>query len=248
LTWGWFQYARTVSAANGGGGFFLGDYLPEFWKKIPLVMFFKHLFVQWPWELWLGYAVVPIFGFGLYRAFRIPTVKFFLWWIVACLLVFIPIGAHTASHDYYSLPIVLPMALLTGIGFANVYRRGKWLRTVLIILMLAAPVVAIVRTAHRIAPAPEFEPMRHLAETFIPRQSLVAVEEQTTAIRLYQLNRHGWPLRGDITADLLRAPISEGAKFVILERPATAYDSAVVHLLDSSPVSTSPMFVYHVRK
>lgn len=173
----------------------------------------------------------------------------YTWWIVACLLVFIPIGAHTASHDYYSLPIVLPMAVLTGIGFADIYRRGKRLRAVLIILMLAAPIVATVRTAHRIAPAPEFAPIRQLTETYIPRQSHVAVQEQTTAIRLYQLNRHGWPLRGEITADRLRAPISsKEAAFVTLEKPATAYNSAIVHLLDSSPVSSSPMFVYHVRK
>jgi hypothetical protein len=90
--------------------------------------------------------------------------------------------------------------------------------------------------------------MRQLADSYIPRESLVAVEEQTTAIRLYQLNRHGWPIRGEITADKLHTPISKGAEFVILEKPATAYDSTVLSLLDSSPVSTSPMFVYHVRK
>ena len=248
LTWGWFAYARSVSAANGGGGFFLGDYLPEFWKAIPIVMFLKHLFVQWPWELWLGYAVVPLFAIGLYSALKMKQAAFSLWWVVACLLVFIPIGAHTASHDYYSLPIVLPLAVLTGIGFSVAYQKGRWIRTVSIILMIAAPVVATVRTAHRTAPAPEFEPMRQVADAHIPRQSLVAVQEQTTAIRLYQLNRHGWPIRGEITADKLRGAIERGAEFVILEKPADYYEPAVVQLLDSSAVSTSPMFVYHVRK
>ena len=248
LTWLWFTYARTVSAANGGGGFFLGDYIPEFWKTIPVVSFFKHIFIQWPWELWLGYAVVPIFCFGLYSAFRNRQGNFYLWWIVACLIVFVPAGAHTSSHDYYSLPIVLPMALLTGLGFGALYQKREWVRGVAIALMLVAPAAATARIAHRTATTPEFEPLRAVADTYIPRTSLVAVEEHTSAIKLYQLNRHGWPIRGDMTYDKLRAPIDRGAEFVILEQPLRCYDTAIARLLDTSPVSTNPMFVYHVRK
>ncbi len=248
LTLLWFLYARSVSAANGGGGFFLGEYLSEFWKVLPVVRFLKKVFLQWPWELWLGYAVVPMFLVGLYTAFRSRQAWFYFWWIAACLLVFIPAGAHTSSHDYYTLPILLPMALITGLGFAAMYRKPGWVRVVAVVLMLAAPAAATARIAHRTADTPEFGPTRAMAEAHIPRSSLVAVEEQTSAIKLYQLNRHGWPVRGEITYDGLRGLVGKGAEFIVLERSLASYDTAIAKLLDTSPVSTDPMFVYHVKR
>ncbi|UCC99712.1 MAG: glycosyltransferase family 39 protein, partial [Phycisphaerales bacterium] len=125
-TYGWFVHARSVNEIYGGSFFYMGQGLPLFWEKLLVADFYKKLILQWPFELWIGYLLVPAFIYGCYRAVRERGGKIYLVWLAACYIVFALVSSHSYSHDYYTLIIIPPLAAVTGLGLKGALRSGGW--------------------------------------------------------------------------------------------------------------------------
>jgi hypothetical protein len=251
LTTAWYWYARYLTELHATQAFYMGEHLAVFYHYLAAGEFYKKLFLQWPFELWIGWALVPAFVFGIYRAIRGRIGGFFGWWMVGAYIVFAFVSAHAQSHDYYSLIIVPATAVFAGIGLERLARPRAWQSWVAIGLMVAAGVALYPRLIHRYDPMEKFDAIRTAVAEHIPRESLVMVQEETTAIRLYQLNRRGWPLRppedgAKISLEQVRAAIDEGAEYLVLLEPIETYRDSLRLLFSDSVVSLGPYFAYHV--
>ncbi len=248
LTLAWYLYARQLNETYGSPAFYMGHLLSTFYEPLGQTWFYKKLFLQWPVELWIGWTMLPAFGYGCYRAVRDGVARFYLVWIMASYIVFALISAHSGSHDYYTMIIVAPLAALSGLGLNGLWKASGWRARVAVALAIIAPIGACVRVAPRFGLQDQYDAIRVSVDDVIAREDLVMVEESSMAIRLYQLNRHGWPVRGDVTLTGIRGMIDQGGKWLVLEGPLNEYDPQLTGSFEQAAARIGPMFAYRVTE
>lgn len=247
IVWGWIQYASWVNDEYGSGGFYLGENLPNFHHFLFASQFYRKLFMQWPFELWIGWSLVPAFLYGIYRAVKDKSGRIFLVWILGAYLVFAVTAEKSASHDYYTLIIVPSLAVFSGLGLASLHSGAGWRRNIVIILVLAALPVAMARIHSRFGPTEDFAAIRESAEKIIPAGDLVMAQDNSPAVRLYQLNRRGWPLRFGIRCSQVIDYVRQGAKFLVLENPIETYNDSLALIFDNNASRIGPLYCYSLR-
>ena len=242
---GWYLYGRYLNSIHHSMAFHMGDIILKSPMYLSQSQFYKKLFLQWPFELWTGWALLPVFIYGAFKLRKNQFTLFNVIWIIASYLVFAILAGHSGSHDYYTLIMAPPLAAISGWGLAEMSLKPKFRTILVIFLLLVLPVVTSVRIYHRFTKAEEFEQMRIAADRHIPRNSLIIVEENTSAVRLYQLNRHGWPFRDELTSDNILRLINSGAKYLILNNPV---DSSIKNLVIDSMIQIGPYYGYRTLK
>ena len=123
---GWYLYGVYLNTIHQSEAFYMGDLIlksPEYLMKS---QFYKKLLLQWPFELWIGWALLPALFWGALKFKQERCGRFVLGWIVGCYIVFAIVAAHAGSHDYYTLIIVAPLALISGWGLYLVSLKPKW--------------------------------------------------------------------------------------------------------------------------
>lgn len=243
---GWFWRARELKA-EGGHVFYLGESLLDFAAYFLQPQFFKKLFLQWPFELWIGWVLAPAFVYGLYRSVRDGTGRIFLVWILASYIVFVPTASHSCTHDYYTLVILAPLAALTGYGLSILFKCGGWRRLTAIALVIMAPIGTVARVYHRLGPTDEYEAIRRDVDSLIPRGTRVIVQDKTPPIRLYQLNRFGWPIKSIDSYSQITLMVNQGAEFLLLNNPIEQYNDSLQLIFGSTAVKLGPLRCYRVR-
>lgn len=208
-------------------------------------LFLKRFFLQWPFELWLGWTMVPVFGVGLFHFARKKAGGFYIVWAVAMFVVMALVARYSRIHDYYSLLLVPPLAVITGFGLKRLFEGNSWQRAMLALVILAAPVGAALRVQHRFGPTEEFHELREAAARIIHRDSKVIVEDNTRgAIRLYQLNRKGWYIEPGEIDKAVYAYARQGATYLILNRPIEEYDNRSGLRIRDSAINLGPLYCY----
>ena len=242
----WYLYARYVNDIYQTPGYYLGGMLGDFYKFLATSQFYKKLFLQWPFEIWIGWPMVFFFAVGLYCYLKEKRKFAYASWLLAPYGAFLFISYHSSSHDYYTLIATVPFALVTGYGLWKAVQT-KYGKQIMIACFVIVPLLTFFRVQHRIADVPEFEPMRTDTEKIIPRESLVMVEDGTTAIKLYQLNRVGWPLRGEIRPSDVQNLIARGGKYIILENAISAYDDSLAVLFEDDFRMIDSLYCYKAK-
>lgn len=244
----WFAFARWINQTYQTPGFYLGENVFNFPQFLFTGQFVKKLFLQWPFELWIGWALLPAFVLGIVPLLRRRLGALWLVWLLSTYIVFAITAQHAASHDYYSLLVVPVLSMAVGLGLDYLIGRGRSFAVIAAAILLAAPVVAHVRVGHRFDSGDRFQTTRQDVDRLIARDDLVAVEDPTTAVRLYRLNRHGWPLRNKIDSATVAPLIDQGLDWLLVEHPVEQYDSALTRLIVRRPDSIGPLLAYRIRQ
>ena len=244
---GWFLHARSMNELYGTTAFYMGHRLGDF-ASLSKALFYKKLFAQWPWELWVGWHFVPVFIFGLVAGFRAGKIRLWLVWMLASYIMFALVSAHACSHDYYTLIIVPPIAAIAGIGLHRLYLAGRVWKLVAVVLIIIAPVSAFMRVISRFDETETFYRVRADVDEVIPPDALVMVRDNTNAIRLYQLNRKGWPLLREADLNTVRKYIALGAEYIILDEPMDDYLDSLDLYFETTPRFVGPLACYSLKK
>jgi len=245
---GWLAYARHLQEAYGLSVFYLGGHgLKNFHRYLFDIVFIKKLFLQWPWELWIGWALTPAFLIGIYRYIKSPLSKFFPVWIIAAYIVFALTALKSSTHDYYTMIIVPPLAAVTGSGLYYLILSAGWRKIVAVILIAVAPIGAFIRIYDRFDDTTRFDRIREAADIYIPAESLVMVQDNTPVVRLYQLNRKGWPLRGEITFAETKKCVEQGAEYLILEKELKNYNDSLMLIFSDSAITLGGLYCYTLK-
>lgn len=211
-------------------------------------LFFKKFFLQWPYELWVGWILLPAFLYGLYKSIKNRENRFNFVWMGAAFIALVFMARYSRQHDYYSLFLIPAFAGITGYGLASLYKKGKNWRIVVYILIILAPVGAFLRIADRFGNIEDFYSIRRDVADIIPPHSKVVVEDNTRgALRLYQLNRKGWYVRtGDDYAGVLQAA-KDGAEFLIVDRAVETYNDSLRSFVTGEPKRLGPVYCYTLK-
>jgi hypothetical protein len=118
----------------------------------------------------------------------------------------------------------------------------------IVFILVILPAVTAIRIYHRFAVVPEFESIRTDADKHIPRGALVIAQETTTAIRLYQLNRHGWPARNELTLEKIQTLIEKGGEYLVLDSPIELNENDLKTLVTDSVIHIGPLYGYKTIK
>ena len=244
LVTGWYLYGVYLNSIHQSEAFYMGHLILQSPQYLMKSEFYKKLLLQWPFELWLGWALLPAFIWGATKFRQERCGQFVLSWIIGCYLVFAIVAAHAGSHDYYTLIIVPPLAMISGWGLYLLSLKPKWKMPLVILLLIILPAVSFLRISSRFAHIEEFDLMRESAEKHIDKNALVIVDESTSAIRLYQLNRKGWAYRDQITSDKIKPLIARGGEYLLLKKPIEEYEEAMSLLVLDSVIMFGPLYGY----
>ena len=248
VTLAWFLYGRYLNSIHQSQAIYMGENL---YKSLELTfqsMFFEKLFLQWPVELWIGWALAPVFIYGAIKLWKDRQGRFYFIWIVASYIAFALVSVNARRLDYYTLVIVPPLAAISGWGLAEIITRPMFRKIVIVFILIILPAVTMFRIYHRFAEVPEFDLIRAGAQKHIPREALVIVQETTTSIRLYQLNRHGWPGRDELTLEKIQALIEKGASYLVLDNPIELNENDLKTLVIDSAFQIGPLYGYRTIK
>ena len=235
----WMASTGWLLARTGVVGSFL-DYLFT-------VHFFKRLVLQWPWDLFVGWALVAPFLVGLYLVSRRRVPAAVLWWVLAGAVIIGLTARYSRIHDYYSLIVVPALAALSGIGLRHMW-RGQWSKVMAVVLVLGAPASAFLRVADRFSTDTGFDEIRAAAETTIPANAAVIVQDDTRgATRLYQLNRRGWYVASSQESDQIPAFVAQGAEYLVLVESIERFAPDLTAYVEPVPVRLGPLFGYQVK-
>ena len=190
----------------------------DFYQYFFSLLFFKKIFLQWPTELWIGWVMVPAFAVGLRQLIKRRQAGLYGLWVLSGLVLLALLARYSRQHDYYSLIMVVPFAVISGYGLKWLYEYGRRWRQVVILLMVLAPLGVVARIHTRFGPTDEFYEVRAATEKLIPRSGKVLVEDVTRgAVRLYQMNRKGWYIRSIEEVHKIQECADSGAQFLVLK-------------------------------
>jgi Dolichyl-phosphate-mannose-protein mannosyltransferase len=241
----WYQYGQSVNSTHHSAGFDLGNPLDRISENLLSATFFKKLFLQWPWELWIGWALAPLCLVGFYAARHIKDKGVWLW-LLGTYLAFAVTPGHSSTHDYYTLSILPLICLFSGLGGTYLWKKHAIVRWAVVTVCLAGPLVTMARISHRISEVPEFESIRHEANIVIPRDARVVVQENTTAIRLYQMNRHGFVIRSNQSIASASFGLSHGATYLVTEREYENLKDSLPQFSFRTQRQLGPLYCYEL--
>lgn len=168
-------------------------------------------------------------------------------WLLSVLLYIIIFAKGNVNHDYYQLPIMPVGAILVAIGFWEIIKSAKTILQKSINTLIAISLVLLslafgwyeVRGFFNIN-NPAIVAAGRKVDEITPKDAYVIANYQGDPAFLYQTNRYGWPIGGDI-----EALIEKGASYYVtttkddeFQRVKSNYqlvyeedDFAIVHLV-----------------
>jgi hypothetical protein len=225
-----------------------GDLVTTFHQYLFSTLFFKKIFLQWPAELWVGWVLVAPFLIGAWWLIRRKEGGVWLAWIVGALVTLALTAAYSRQHDYYSLVLVPPCAVISAYGLRWLFAWAGARTTVVVAVIIVAAAGALIRIHQRFGDTAEFYRMREDSDRLIPMSSRVVVEDKSNgAIRLYQINRRGWFIRSIEEVSQIDDRVRQGAEFLVLE-DSLGPGALTAAALEFEPVGwIGPTFCYRIQ-
>ncbi|MGB2867022.1 MAG: glycosyltransferase family 39 protein, partial [Bacteroidota bacterium] len=124
----WYLYARYLSDTYHNYDFRLNANFPYPLDVVLPVL--KKVFVQWLPELFINYAEFVFFCVGIFiltRGTVMPVGRFVLLYLSVFALYAIAFLPMFEIHDYYAIPALPMLVVLTTVGFAHLVTRSEFL-------------------------------------------------------------------------------------------------------------------------
>ncbi len=171
--------------------------------------FFRWIFAERIGKLILGYWLLIPFGLGIVKR---PTKKSgwaLHWWLLAILLYLVTFATGNVTHDYYQIIIVPPIAIAVGVGIdflissksREIHRLVGILLCILVLGFGLGFSWFYIRDFYNIN-HPEIVAAGEAANFILPPDAKVIAPYGGDTAFLYQINRLGWPIGGDIQSKI----------------------------------------------
>ncbi len=143
-------------------------------------------------------------------------------WLISVLAYYTVFAMGNVTHDYYQLPILPVGSILVALGFFELINNGKniFQKTVLGVVAMSLILISLafgwfeVRGFYQVNDPAIVEAGKKI-DAITPLEAKIIAPYQTSPSFLYQTNRHGWTLGGDIDKK-----IADGASYYV----STSYD------------------------
>ena len=183
--------------------------------------------------VWAGAALLAT-GVVLLRGRR--DLGTFSWWVGGAIVYCLVVARGNAVHDYYQLPVLLPLSLWIGRAIAWSLESAPMTpaRIGARTLVVACVVLSLLRVPHfvrkEIAAAPLVD-IGRMVENITPPGSLLVVVDGGDPTLLYHTHRKGWHAdTRTLTRAWLEARHAEGAAYLVALAPRFALPDAAPEL------------------
>lgn len=146
-----------------------------------------------------------LFIVGLFTAHLKKNTSLFFVWTLAIVLYMTVFAKGNVNHDYYQLPIVAPGVVLAVIGAKNLIALAKtrlalWLNSsiVLFLFLLSLAFGWFEVRGYFNINNPAIVAAGQAVDQLLPEDAVVIAPYQGDPAFLYQTNRNGWPVGGNI--------------------------------------------------
>lgn len=239
----WYIYALSFSDMQQNatlGGIFSGS---EYGDPVFHAFDVNIRFVLVP--LVIGFVSIPFFMAGLYvlgknrrEIFR-NYLPFSLGGIFVFLYYAYEINLITDRHDYYMLPF-LPLVMLVVAAGCNYLVKFRSVQPVILVCLVAAPFLAQYETGKRWDPvyglvfAEDLYKYRDELRAAVPDSALCVMgNDETLSIMPYYIHKRGWTYcDAELTRDVLRAMINDGAEYMYTNSSHTLNDSTLRPMIE----------------
>jgi 4-amino-4-deoxy-L-arabinose transferase-like glycosyltransferase len=159
-----------------------------------------------------------LFFLGIIRGYLDRRNWFYYSWLLAIIVFFIVIAKGNVTHDYYQMPIVPIGSIFIALGldylvFSSENVKHRIINSV-IGLFLVCLTLAFgwyeVRGYFNINNPAIVEAGKYVDQN-LPKDALVIAPYQYDSSFLYQTNRYGWPVGGDLIGGFIK----EGANYLV---------------------------------
>ncbi|OGV91174.1 hypothetical protein A2783_01210 [Microgenomates group bacterium RIFCSPHIGHO2_01_FULL_45_11] len=191
--------------------------------------FFRWIFAERIGKLILGYWGLIFLGLGLIKPIMKKEGWFFIWWMVAVLVYVTVFATGNVRHDYYQIPLIPIISIFVAKGIFYLIERKNVISYSLLItslLFMLAFSWFEVRGYYNINNWAIVEAGKAI-DRLTPADALVIAPYNGDAAFLYQTNRRGWPIGGEI-----EDKISKGADYYV----SVSFDEESQSLMDAYPV------------
>ena len=190
--------------------------------------FFRWIFAERIGKLILGYWGIFLLGLGFLRKSKSA---FFLWWMISILIYLFTFATGNVQHDYYQIILIPIISIYLAKGIAFLLEAPKKLSISPITSYLILTTVCIFALAFSWYEIrgyfninnPAIVEAGKFVDEFTPNDSLIIAPYMGDTAFLYQTNRRGWPIGGEIDKR-----IEQGADYYV----TTALDDEAKSLMD----------------
>jgi hypothetical protein len=236
----WYLYARNLSEIHHNYDFRLNPNFPYDSAVIPHVL--KKVIVQWLPELYINYAEFVLFCVGVYiitkRRF-INLKNFIMLYLSSFVLYAIAFLPMFEYHDYYAIPALPMLIVLTTVGFAHLVSQSqlkRWVGIFTLTLLVLLPILGAVRSLSRFEKASRPWDLltieQHLNQVIPDKQALIiAAGDDSPNIYLYFMHRKGWAVGNILSESELLNMKRNGAKYLVSSsRNLESQENVLKHL------------------
>ena len=232
----WYWHAHQLKEKTGLT-FVIWEVGSDKWGNLDLLsspkFYFDLLFARLM-ERHLTYAGALLLIIGCVLLRRRKDLGLFKWWTGGAVFYLLLVAKGNAVHDYYQLPVLLPLALGVGAGIAWATERGFKSpgRIVGRFLLAAFLVLSALRNLDLVEKVVDSSPgllaIGAVAQEVVPPGELVVAVDDGDPTLLYHVDRRGWHASvGMLEEDWIEARRREGAAYLIaaadrFDRPETA--------------------------
>lgn len=243
----WLTYARELTEAYGEAYFYLGQNWQHSLASLGNPQFYQNVLLTWPWELAVGLACLPAFLVGVRHFADLGEQPAVLAWILGNLAIFALAADHCATpHDYYYLPMVPPLALITGLGLERALNlrhasraASRMLAWSVLASGLIAPGFALKRVDQRYVDDTEFASARTQLSHQLPNDASIITIDPMPGYQLYRAGRRGLRLTPTATLADLAAAQQRGPTWLWHDQRLGKLDTNVRAALGEQPFASA---------
>ncbi|HVO72887.1 MAG TPA: glycosyltransferase family 39 protein [Ignavibacteriaceae bacterium] len=188
----------------------------EYWNGV----FFKNIAEKH--LTWTGF-IIFILGLILFR--KNIKIKLFYLWLLAGFIYLIIVAKGNYYHDYYQLPIILPISVFIGKVFSDYLRinLSNWQSKFLGIAFVITMVLSIFRYVDYIKREDPQKAEKYklalIAKKIVPENSLVIAVSNYDPMLLYNSHKKGWQCSpGDIYIGFIKDKIKKKADYLLMNQ------------------------------
>lgn len=234
----WYLHAHRLKEATGLT-FGIWEMGSDKWGNLGLLAtpsFYGQMLFSRLVERHLAFAGAALLALGMFLLRERRDLGTFSWWLGAGVFYVLVVARGNAVHDYYQLPLLLPMSLWIGaaIGWALRSDRRIWQGIAAKLLVLAFVALSLLRLPHFLArerSSRSLVDMGAAVQAVVPPGKRVVVVDEGDPTLLYYVHRRGWHA-GVATLDTawVEARRAEGAAYVVSSRDRLAQPQAAAAL------------------
>lgn len=220
----WYYHAHQIYLTTGLT-FNIWEYGTDKWGNWDFIFtwdYFNSVFFRTIAEKHLTWTGFIIFVVGMIAFRKDKRLKLFYVWLLAALIYLIIVARGNYAHDYYQLPILVPITIFLGMVFSKYFNKrplSNWKSGLLTIGLVGMLGLGFARYYDYIKREDLTDPKYKLSQLVkykTENNALIITVSDYDPMLLYLSHRKGWQCSAQQVTDLfIRERVSKGAKYLV---------------------------------